>query len=163
MAGLFYLPRLLVYLREAHDQPEAARSVLAPALALYARRLYKIIMQPALVITFAAGFAMIALYGWEWFALQTWLQAKLVLLLALVGFHLACWRLLMRLESGDIAYWSSMRLRLFNELPTVLLLAIVLLAVFRHGLNWLYALGVLAVFVLLLILGVRLYKRLRGV
>lgn len=161
MAGLFYLPRLLVYLREAQDQPAAAREVLAPALSLYARRLYSIIMQPALIITFAAGFAMIFLYGWEWFSLQIWLQVKLLFLFALVGFHLACRRVLSRLEAGDISYWTSMRLRLFNELPTLLMLAIVLLAVFRHGLNWLYALGVLAVFALLLLLGVRLYKRLR--
>lgn len=161
MAGLFYLPRLLVYMREAHDKAEPERSILVQNLAIYADRLFRIIMQPAMYITIVAGISMISLYGYEWFKLNLWLHFKFMPLFGLIWFHFACRRVLRQLAEGQISYWTSTRLRLFNELPTVLLLAIVLLAVFKNSINLVYALATLVGFAVLLVLAVRLYKKVR--
>jgi putative membrane protein len=161
MAGIFYMPRLLVYLREAQAQAEPTKTILSQHLAQYAERLYKIIMQPAMIITFIAGTSMIFLYGYDWFAANLWLHFKFVPLLAMAWFHLACFKVLQDLKA-DKCQLTSTQLRLFNEIPTVLLLAIVMLAVFKNSLNLLYAFLVLVVFSALLILAVRLYKKMRS-
>lgn len=161
MAGLFYMPRLLVYLREAQEKGEPEREILSKHLAVYADRLFRIIMQPAMYITLAAGTAMIFLYGYDWFAANLWLHFKFMPIFGLIWFHFACQRVLNRLSSGDISWWNSTRLRLFNELPTVLLLAIVMLAVFKNSINLLYAFLVLMAFILLLLVAVKSYKNYR--
>jgi protoporphyrinogen IX oxidase len=157
MAGIFYLPRLLVYYREALDRDEPERTILARNLSDYAHRLYRIIMRPALFITFAAGFGMIFYQGWEWFALNIWLHFKLLLLVGMVGVHLYCKKILLQLDSFQTT-WSSFQLRLFNELPTTLLLGIVLLAVTKGGANFWYILAAIFGFGGLLFVAVRWIK-----
>ncbi len=161
MAAIFYLPRLFIYHREALEQDEPTKSILSTYLADYQRRLYKIIMNPAMMVTFVAGFAMIFGYGWEWFAANHWLHAKLVLLAGLVYFHLQCKQIMQRLATGE-KVGTSTRLRLFNEIPTLLMIAIVLLAVFKNGLNAVLAMLGLITVGGLLFLGVRFYKKLRA-
>ncbi len=161
MAAIFYLPRLFIYHREALDKEEPTRSILAAHLADYQQRLYRIIMNPAMMISFVAGVAIIVGYGWEWFLLSYWLHAKLVLLAGLVYFHLTCKKIMEKLAKGEKVLTSN-QLRLFNEIPTLLMFAIVLLAVFKNGLHAGFAfLGLLALGGLLF-LGVRFYKKIRA-
>jgi protoporphyrinogen IX oxidase len=114
-------------------------------------------MRPALFITFAAGFGMIFYQGWEWFALNIWLHFKLLLLVGMVGVHLYCKKILLQLDSFQTR-WSSFQLRLFNELPTTLLLGIVLLAVTKGGANFWYILASIFGFGGLLFVAVRWIK-----
>ncbi|MEL6748018.1 MAG: protoporphyrinogen oxidase HemJ [Pseudomonadota bacterium] len=122
MAGLFYLPRLFVYHVEATPGGE-----LATTLETMEQRLLRYIMNPAMLATWALGL---------WAAVQGgyfsegWLHAKLVLVIAMTGFHmfLARWR---RQFAAGANEHTEKFYRIINEVPTVLLVGIVFLAVLR--------------------------------
>ena len=120
-AGLFYLPRLFVYHCETHDAPGLAR------LALMERRLFALMsLGGGLAIIF--GLSMVAMA--PVFLSFTWLRVKLALVAALIGYHLWCYTLMRALVEGRNRH-SQRWFRVFNELPGILLIAIVLLAVLR--------------------------------
>ena len=122
-AGLFYMFRLLVYQVENQDRPE----VLA-VLSRMAERLYRIITTPAMLATLVFGIAMlVANPAYLWLA---WVQAKLLLLGGLVVYDLYLGRVRRRFASGDF-YLNSRQCRIRNEIPTLFLVGIILLAVLR--------------------------------
>ena len=131
-AGLLYVVRLFVYDVEAAERPAAERDVLHGQLRLMQRRLWFGITWPAAVITFAGGFWMVGELIAGGAGLPGWLHAKLALLVALAGYHLQCGRIRRQLEAGACR-WTSRHLRLFNEVGTLLLVAIVFVAVFRSS------------------------------
>ena len=122
-AGLFYLPRLFVYHAMATD------TGVQETLDVMQYKLYHYIMQPALVVTVAAGLWMLMLWNW---ALPAWMHIKLTLVVALVLYHLQCGRLIKQLELGKSRH-SHTFFRWFNEIPTLLLIAIVYLVVQQPG------------------------------
>jgi protoporphyrinogen IX oxidase len=124
MAGLLYLPRLYVY---HADLP--CRSNRAAMLEVMERRLLRGIMLPAAVMTYGFGILLAAIPGvidWQ----RGWIWAKLGLVALLTGFHilLAYWRV--DLAKGRASH-SSKFYRIINELPTVTMIAIVLLVVVK--------------------------------
>ncbi len=131
-AGLFYLVRLFVYHAEAFEKEEPARSILTEQYHLMEMRLYRIITTPAMVLTLIAGITMLILV--PDYLQQPWLHVKLSLVLILIGYHFYCGKTITRLHQGVIKT-SSQRFRLINELPTVLLIAIILLAVLRQRIS----------------------------
>jgi putative membrane protein len=120
-AGLFYLPRLFVYHVATGDAAGVARFVLME------RRLFALMSLGALLAALF-GAAMIA--AAPGYLAQGWLQAKLLLVLLLVGYHAWCYRLMLALRAGRGRH-SQRWYRLFNELPSLLLVAIVVLAVVK--------------------------------
>ena len=122
MAGLFMLPRYLVYHQEAAPgSPEAALWVERE------RRLLKIILLPSIIAVWAFGIALATVTNaWS----EGWLSAKLVLVLALSGYHGWLSVYARKLARGERPL-ESRTLRLLNEVPGVLLLAIVILAVVK--------------------------------
>jgi putative membrane protein len=120
-AGLFYLPRLFVYHVATDDRPGLERFVLME------RRLY-FIMSLGALLAVAFGIAMIA--AQPGYLAQGWLRAKLLLVALLVGYHAGCYRLMLQLRAGEKRH-SQRWYRLFNEVPALLLLAIVVLAVVK--------------------------------
>lgn len=122
-AGLFYSFRLLVYHAENRDQPEVVA-----VLKVMAERLWRIIMTPAMIATWACGVAMLA--GTPEFLGSSWLIGKLVLVLGLTAYHFYIGYVRRRFAADDV-YLSSAQCRVRNEIPTLFLVAIVLLAVFR--------------------------------
>lgn len=159
-AALFYLPRLFIYHREAMDKREHEYMILGPQFKLMQWRLYHIIMTPALVVTFVGGFAMLYLFGVDYCKISFWLHWKLGLILLLVCYHIYC-KKIMLLLAKDIPVMTPTKLRMFNEIPTLLLLAILLLAVFKNLLMFAQAFAVLVVFALLLGMGIKFYKKVR--
>lgn len=130
-SGLFYLARLFIYHVEANEKPEPARKILQEQYQLMELRLYNIITTPGMVVTVAMA---IGLLTTEPEVLkQGWLHVKLLFVAILIGYHYYCSRLMKQL-AADECHWSSQQLRAFNEAPTVLLVAIVLLAVFKNNL-----------------------------
>ena len=120
-AGLFYLPRLYVYHTVTTDAPGLQRFVAME------RRLF-FIMSVGAVLAVLFGMAMIlAAPG---YLAQEWLRAKLLLVALLVGYHFWCYRLMLALRTG-VDQHSQRWYRWFNELPGLLLLAIVILAVVK--------------------------------
>ena len=157
-AGLFYLVRIFVYHVEASAKPPAEKEVLVPQFNQMAWRVYKLICNPALMITFSFGTAM--LFANPAYLKGGWLHVKLTLLLLLLGYHIYCKSLIRKLEQNKPTM-TSFQFRLFNEVPTLFLVAIVVLAVFRDTLNPMYVLGGIVLLGILLYLAARAYKRKR--
>jgi putative membrane protein len=123
-AGLFYLPRLFVYHAVATDSISLAR------FQVMERRLFGIMTFGALL---AAGFGIAMLsVAPEYLALK-WLHAKLTLVALLAGYHVWCYRLMIALRGGSASH-SQRWYRWFNEVPALLLIAIVVLAVVKPAL-----------------------------
>jgi putative membrane protein len=120
-AGLFYLPRLFVYHAMASDVPSIER------FKVMERKLYWGIMTPGAVLTIAFG-----VWLWlGWFrGSSSWLHAKIALVAILVGYHLWCGMLLRDFAAGRNAR-SHVWFRWFNEFPVLVLIATVLLVVFK--------------------------------
>jgi len=120
-AGLFYLPRLFVYHAMTSDAVSADR------FKVMERKLYWGIMTPGAVLTIAFG-----LWLWlQWFRPATgWIHAKLALVALLVGYHLWCGKLVRDFAAGRNTK-SHVWLRWFNEVPVVVLFAVVLLVVLK--------------------------------
>jgi protoporphyrinogen IX oxidase len=130
-AGLFYLVRLFIYHVEANEEPEPARTILKNQYQIMEKRLYSIITTPGMLVTVAMA---IGLLTTEPEVLKEgWLHVKLGLVVLLIGYHHYCKRLMKQLAE-DKCKWGSQQLRALNEAPTVMLVVIVLLAVFKNNL-----------------------------
>ncbi|MBD2329276.1 protoporphyrinogen oxidase HemJ [Alkalinema sp. FACHB-956] len=129
-AGLFYLPRLFVYHAEAQEQQtEPVRSILREQYTLMEKRLYGIIMMPAMIVTIAMAIGMLVVQ--PDFLHQTWLHVKIALVGVLVVFHFFCRRVIAQLEAGETPL-TSKQFRWMNEFPTFFLVVVVMLAVFKN-------------------------------
>jgi putative membrane protein len=125
MAGMLYLPRLFV------DHCAAAPgSVQSETFKVMEGRLLRLIINPAMIATWLLGLTLIWLMGWDAFRAAHWLHAKLVLVLAMSALHglLARW---VKQFGRDANPHSAKFYRIINEIPTVLLIAIVILAVVK--------------------------------
>ena len=123
-AGLFYLPRLFVYHAMSDDQPSIDR------FKIMERKLYFGITTPGAVFTLVFGFWMLYDYAWLAFGSHLWLHLKLALLALLVAYHVYCGKLLADFKQ-DRNQRSHVWYRWFNEVPVLLLIGIILLAVLK--------------------------------
>jgi putative membrane protein len=121
MCGLFYLPRLFVYHTKANIGSE-----LDLTLQIMERKLLKIIMNPAMILSFIFGFWLIHLIGFS----GGWLHFKITLVLALAGFHGFLSKCRKDFASGKNKH-SEKFYRIINEVPTILMIAIVFLAILK--------------------------------
>jgi protoporphyrinogen IX oxidase len=157
-AGLFYLVRMFVYHAEADTKPEHLREDWKTEFIKMQKRVYQIICNPAMMITWTFGILM--LINTPSFLAQGWIQVKLLLLILLTSYHFFCKITIKRLENGQKPY-TSFQYRLLNELPTLFLVSIVLLAVVKDLLNFLYLFGGVLAFGFLLFVSARAYRKYR--
>jgi protoporphyrinogen IX oxidase len=129
-AGLFYLVRLFIYHVEAEAEPEPARGILQKQYTIMEKRLYGIITTPGMVVTVAMAIAL--LVQMPEYLKDGWMHAKLGLVALLLGYHFYCARIMGQLHRGECR-WSSQQLRALNEAPTLLLVAIVMLVIFKNN------------------------------
>ncbi|MBD2548017.1 protoporphyrinogen oxidase HemJ [Microcystis elabens FACHB-917] len=127
-AGLFYLVRLFIYHREAAELDPPLRQAFEAQYALMERRLANIITSPGMVVAVAMAVGLLLVEP-LWLK-QTWMHAKLSVVAALLGYHWFCYRLMGQLQRGECR-WSGRQLRALNELPTLLLVLVVMLVVFK--------------------------------
>ena len=125
MAGLLYLPRLFVYHCDA--EPGSAAS---ETFKVMERRLMAAIMTPAMLVSWALGLGLIAVIGLEVFRDGYWLTVKVALVIVLTATHLLMIRHL-RDFARDRNRHSQRYFRIFNEVPTVLMIAIVVMVIVR--------------------------------
>ena len=140
-AGLFYIVRLFIYHTEANDRPEAEKVVLQQQFIKMERLLWNVITTPAMMLTVTAGLLMLHIvpdYLW-----QGWMQLKLAFVTGLLCYHFYCQKLLKELREGTFRF-SSFQLRLWNEVATTFLVAIVFLVVLKNAVDWIW--GVLGIF-----------------
>ncbi len=157
-AGLFYIPRLFVYHIEAQDEEELARTILSKQLKLMSKRLWFIITWPsAILCIFFAYWLLILMPGW---LAQPWMQVKLLFVLLLIVYHGYTHCIYKQLQRDEVRYTARF-MRIYNEGSTLILFSVVFLVIVKSALNWIF--GVVALFLLavLLMLGIRLYKRIR--
>ncbi len=156
-AGLFYAIRLFIYRVEATQRPDAERDVLEAQLAIMTRRLWFGITWPSMIAT--VGFGGWLLYQYKLWNLP-WVHIKLTLVFLLVVYHLVSHSIYKQLKAGGTR-WSSKAHRLWNEVATLLLVAIVFVAVFKQGLDALW--GVLGFFgfAVVLMIGIKVYGKIR--
>lgn len=152
MAGMFYLVRIMVYHAMALEKNEPERSTLVQQYSVMEWKSYKIIIQPAILITWVFGVTMLIIQP-AWLR-EGWMQLKLVFLLLLSGYTDQLKKHIRQLEAGASQY-THIHYRALNEVPTVFLVAIVFLAVFRERINYFALFGGLAVFIGLIVLGIR--------
>jgi len=122
-AGIFYLPRLFVYHAMAEDQVSRER------FKIMERKLYRGIMNPSMIVTVVLGLWMLISH-WDLYKTQGWMHAKLALVVLLIGYHHMC---LVHLKkfAADANTKSHRFFRVFNEIPVLLLVGIVILVVVK--------------------------------
>lgn len=119
-AGIFYLPRLFVNHAETNSP-----DVIAQLKGMEKRLLYFI--TPFAIFTLLLGLAIIFAYGSAWFIAAKWLHIKLALIIILYGYHLYCFKLL-SVFAQDKNTRSGKFYRIFNEIPVLVLFAVIILA-----------------------------------
>jgi protoporphyrinogen IX oxidase len=122
MAGMLYLPRLFVYHCEADIGSRQSET-----FKVMERRLLRAIINPAMILTWLLGLTLVYLGGWH---TAHWLQAKFVLVILMSGVHGVLSKYV-REFAADRRRKSQKFFRILNEIPTVLLIAIVILAVVK--------------------------------
>lgn len=158
-AGLFYIPRLFIYHIEALQKPEPDRSILSGQFKLMTKRLWYIITWPSAIL--ASLFAFWLLYLTPFWLEQGWMLVKLGFVVLLYLYHWKCHLIFKQLQH-DVVKWTSNQMRLWNEGSTLILFAVIFLVIVRDAVNWIY--GVIGIFMLagILMLGIKIYKRLRS-
>ena len=122
-AGLLYLPRLFVYHADCDDKLGAERFVVME------RKLFGI-MTLAAALAWLLGAWLLVAYAWMAYAGQYWLVCKLALLVALTGFHVSCYRHMLKFRHGKNTH-TGRYFRWYNEMPAILLILIVILVVVK--------------------------------
>jgi putative membrane protein len=155
-SGLFYIVRLFVYNAEAHTKSEPERTILLRQFGIMQKRLWYGITWPSAILTIIFG-------GWLWYlygSLPTWLLVKLFFVLGLFLYHLSLHAIFKQQSKGLFKY-SSQQLRTWNELATLFLTIIVMLAVVKQMLSVVWAIAGLVIFTIILLVAIRLYKKFR--
>ncbi|WP_456462592.1 CopD family protein [Reichenbachiella sp.] len=157
-AGLFYMVRLFIYATEASQKEEPEKSILLKQLLLMQSRLWNIIAWPSAVITFVVG---------TWLAIESgfwtmpWFHLKVLFVLGLFLYHFICQKLFSQMKRGVYKY-SSTQLRIWNEVATLFLFAIVFIVVLKNTLSWIWGIIGIVLIGILLMLGIKIYKKLRN-
>jgi protoporphyrinogen IX oxidase len=155
-AGLFYIVRLFIYNREAVDKPEVERAILQRQYSIMITRLWFVITWPSCILTLLFGTWLVILLG----AIPNWLWIKIAFVAGLLLYHFSLQRIYKQ-QSQNIFKHTSHQLRLWNEVATLFLVAIVMLVVVRSELSWAWGmLGMLSLGIVLTIVA-KIYRRLR--
>lgn len=156
-SGLFYMVRLFVYNTEANEQQEPKKTILQQQFTGMIRRLWLGITWPSAILTLIFGPWMMILLG----GVPTWLAIKLGFVAGLYLYHFSL-HIIYRQQVKGIFRFSSQQLRIWNEVATIFLVAIVMLVVVKQNMSWAWGLLGLFLFVILLMSSIRIYKIIRN-
>ncbi|HEX5026959.1 MAG TPA: CopD family protein [Agriterribacter sp.] len=155
-SGMFYIVRLFIYNSEAAEKPEPERSILRKQYAIMIKKLWLVITWPSAVLTLIFGLWMLYMFG----SLPGWLIVKLCFVLGLFGYHFSLQHIYAQQMKG-VFKWTSQQLRIWNEVATIFLVAIVMLVTVKQNLSWVWGLVGLLGFIIVLMGAVKIYKLLR--
>src|ERR1700740_1284673 len=155
-SGLFYIVRLFIYNREAQDRPSPEKEILQSHFSLMIKRLWLGITWPSAILTLIFGGWMLILYG----SIPTWLWLKLGFVAGLYLYHFSLQAIYKQQAKGIFKY-SSQQLRMWNEVATVFLVAIVMLVVVKQALSFVWGIVGLVLLVVVLTVAIRVYKKMR--
>ncbi len=155
-AGLFYIPRLFIYNTEAIEKPTEIKNALQQQFGIMIRRLWFGITWPSAILTLILGIAV-----WYQFAeTPQWLVIKLGFVILLYAYHISLHKLVKQQLRGVFRY-TSQQLRIWNEVATILLVAIVMLVVVKQSLSAVWGIIGLIGFIILLLSAIKIYKIIR--
>lgn len=155
-SGMFYIVRLFIYNTEAGEKPEPAKGILREQYRTMIQRLWMGITWPSAVLTFIFGL-------WTWYlfgSLPGWLIMKLCFVSGLFFYHFSLQHIYTQQMRG-VFRWSSQQLRIWNEVATIFLVAIVMLVSVRQKMSWAWGLLGLAALVMALMSAIKIYRRWR--
>jgi len=158
-AGLFYMPRLMVYMVEAAERPQPETDIIIPQLQLMMRRLWQIITVPSAILGLIFGLWMLWINP---FLLgKSWMLVKLVFVGLLILYHIQTHRFYKAFLQRNCQRSASF-FRIWNEGATLILFAVIFLAILKDSIHWIFGLLGLFGLTFLLMLGIRVYKRYRN-
>ena len=163
-AGLFYMPRLFIYATEAGNKPEAEQNILRSQFTIMMKRLWYGITWPSAILTLLLGPVLMFNGSWDKVVMQPegrWLLIKIIFVLFLYIYHWSLHRIFKQEISGVFKY-SSNQLRIWNEVATIFLIAIVMLAVVKQSISLVWGVLGLILFIVLLMSAIRIYKLVRN-
>lgn len=157
-AGLFYIVRLLIYHAEAEKKPEPEKAILQNQYKLMEKRLWYGITWPSLVGTYAfGGWLLYEMYGLN---IPSWLLLKLSFVFGLTLYHLRCHAIFRQFQKDNVNH-SAFFLRIWNEVATLFLVAIVFLVELKDTFSYVQGLLGLILFSLMIYLAIGIYKKVR--
>ncbi|RYF85992.1 MAG: CopD family protein [Chitinophagaceae bacterium] len=162
-AGMFYIVRLFIYNAEAAGKPEPQKSILQDQFSIMIKRLWFGITWPSAILTLIFGPLVMFNGGWNNQLTDDagrWLLIKLIFVFFLYGYHFSLHKIYKQQAAGVFKY-SSQKLRIWNEVATIFLVPIVMLATVKSSLSWVWGLAGLIGFVVLLMSAIKIYKNLR--
>jgi len=158
-SGMFYIVRLFIYNREAQDKNELEKSILTNQFNLMIKRLWLGITMPSAVLTLIFGLWMMKEFGYL-DNQPTWFILKILFVIGLYAYHFSLHKIYKDQQKGIFKY-SSSQLRIWNEVATIFLLSIVMLVEVQQGISLVYGAIGLILFVVIIMLSIKVYKRIR--
>jgi putative membrane protein len=155
-AGMFYIVRLFIYNTEAAEKSEPEREILNAQFNIMIRRLWLGITWPSAILTLILG-------PWLWILMGVtphWLAVKIIFVLLLYVYHFSL-HIIYKEQRRGIFRFSSQQLRIWNELATLFLFAIVFLATVKQGISVVYGIAGIVSLAIVLMLAIRIYKKIR--
>jgi protoporphyrinogen IX oxidase len=162
-AGMFYIVRLFIYNEEANHKAEPEKSILQKQFGIMIRRLWFGITWPSAVLTLIFGSWVMLNGNWHKTLgdlVGRWLLIKLIFVLLLYVYHFSLHSIYKQQARGLFRY-SSQQLRIWNEVATIFLVPIVMLATVKSSISWVWGLAGLIGFIIILMSAIRIYKRIR--
>lgn len=164
-AGMFYMPRLFIYNTEAESKNEIEKNILHAQFRVMMKRLWYGITWPSAIITLALGLSLFFNEDYKWYKIiftapGIWLLLKLIFVLLLYFYHFSLHKIFKQQMLG-VYKFSSMQLRMWNELATIFLIAIVMLVVVKQAISLFWGLTGLILLILLFYTAVQVYKLIR--
>lgn len=162
-AGMFYMPRLFIYNAEANDKEKVVKTALQEQFSVMMKRLWFGITWPSAILTLILGLTVMVKGGWDRELLTDsgrWLLVKLCFVLFLYAYHFSLHKIYKQQISGIFKY-SSQQLRIWNEVATIFLVAIVMLATVKQSLSFVWGLVGLICFIIVLMSAIKIYKAIR--
>ena len=159
-SGMFYIVRLFIYNTEAGERSDVEKNILRPQFTLMIKRLWLGITWPSAILTLIFGPWVMISSGYI-SPVPDWLTIKLIFVGLLYAYHFTLHHVYRQQISGVFKY-SSQQLRIWNEVATIFLIAIVMLVVVKQNMSWVWGLTGLLLFVILLMSAIKIYKMLRS-
>lgn len=157
-AGLFYMVRLFIYHTEAQQKEDVIRKAFNAQYELMEKRLWWIITTPSMVLTITFGILM--LVDTPEYLLMPWMHMKLSFIGFLVLYHFMSQKIMFDLKKGRFKL-SSGKLRMWNEVATLVLVAVVFIVVYKNSLDWIKATLIFFGIAIGLMIMIKLYKKIR--
>jgi putative membrane protein len=153
------MPRLLVNIIESYQKPEPEKSILLRQFKLMASRLWFGITWPSAIITLVMGISMLVNEP-SWLQLS-FMHIKLTLVFFLYMYHFSIHYIFKQLQK-DVVKYTSNQMRIWNEVATLFLISIVFIIVLKSALSMVWGVIGLLIITFLILMGIRLYKKLRN-